>query len=120
MMLIHTCSIIVDKIDKNGDGSVTENELKDWVRHVGRRSVVCLVYMYVSRVCTHMCLHVCVSCVYTYVAGLTLALHVDTFLMMWTVIGVTMIRIMMVSLLWTSIRKLLMESLRVSLDVVAK
>ena len=54
MMLIHTCSIIVDKIDKNGDGSVTENELKDWVRHVGRRSVVCLVYMYVSRVCTHM------------------------------------------------------------------
>lgn len=29
--------IIVDKIDKSGDGSVTEQELVDWVRHVARR-----------------------------------------------------------------------------------
>lgn len=29
--------LIVDKIDKDRDGSVTENELKDWVRHVSRR-----------------------------------------------------------------------------------
>lgn len=31
--------IIVDKIDKNGDGSVTEQELIDWVRHVAKRLV---------------------------------------------------------------------------------
>lgn len=30
-------AIIVDKIDKNGDGSVTEQELVDWVRHVAKR-----------------------------------------------------------------------------------
>ena len=29
--------IIVDKIDENGDRSVTEQELVDWVRHVARR-----------------------------------------------------------------------------------
>lgn len=29
--------LIVDKIDKNGDGSVTEQELVDWIRHVARR-----------------------------------------------------------------------------------
>lgn len=29
--------IIVDKIDKNSDGSVTEQELVDWVRHVAKR-----------------------------------------------------------------------------------
>lgn len=29
--------IIVDKIDSNGDGKVTEQELIDWVRHVARR-----------------------------------------------------------------------------------
>ena len=32
-----TCSKIVDKVDKDGDGSVTEKELEDWIRHVGRR-----------------------------------------------------------------------------------
>ncbi len=29
--------IIVDKIDKNEDGNVTEQELVDWVRHVAKR-----------------------------------------------------------------------------------
>lgn len=29
--------IIVDKIDKSGDGRVTEQELVDWVRHVAKR-----------------------------------------------------------------------------------
>ena len=29
--------VIVDKIDKDKDGSVTERELVDWVRHVARR-----------------------------------------------------------------------------------
>lgn len=29
--------VIVDKIDTNGDGSVTEQELIDWVRHVAKR-----------------------------------------------------------------------------------
>jgi hypothetical protein len=29
--------IIVDKIDKNGDDKITEQELVDWVRHVARR-----------------------------------------------------------------------------------
>lgn len=31
--------IIVDKIDKNRDGKVTEEELIEWVRHVARRQV---------------------------------------------------------------------------------
>ena len=31
------CSKIVDKIDEDGDSSVTEKELEDWIRHVGRR-----------------------------------------------------------------------------------
>ena len=29
--------LIVDKIDKDRDGSVTEDELRDWVHHVSRR-----------------------------------------------------------------------------------
>lgn len=29
--------VIVDKIDKNGDSKVDEEELVDWVRHVARR-----------------------------------------------------------------------------------
>lgn len=29
--------IIVDKIDKDKDGSITEQELMDWVRHVAKR-----------------------------------------------------------------------------------
>ena len=31
--------MIVDKIDTNNDGRVTEEELTDWVRHVSRRLV---------------------------------------------------------------------------------
>ena len=31
------CRKIVDKIDKDGDGSVTEKELEDWIRLVSRR-----------------------------------------------------------------------------------
>jgi len=31
---------IVDKIDKDGDGSVTEKELEDWIRNVSRRYVL--------------------------------------------------------------------------------
>ncbi len=34
-----SCSIIVDKIDKNRDQQVTQEELEDWVRHVARRYV---------------------------------------------------------------------------------
>ena len=29
--------LIVDKIDKDEDGFVSEQELEDWVRHVARR-----------------------------------------------------------------------------------
>jgi len=32
--------IIVDKIDKDGDGEVTEQELKDWIQYVQRRYIV--------------------------------------------------------------------------------
>lgn len=32
--------VIVERIDTNGDGGVTEQELKEWVRHVARRYVV--------------------------------------------------------------------------------
>lgn len=31
------CSVIVDKTDKNGDGQVTQDELRDWVHHVAQR-----------------------------------------------------------------------------------
>ena len=31
------CSVIVDKTDKNGDGQVTQDELRDWVRHVAQK-----------------------------------------------------------------------------------
>ncbi|GFR92887.1 calumenin [Elysia marginata] len=31
---------IVDKIDKNGDGEVTEEELKEWIQYVQRRYIV--------------------------------------------------------------------------------
>ena len=31
--------IIVDKIDKDRDGQVSQEELEDWVRHVARRYV---------------------------------------------------------------------------------
>ena len=30
--------VIVDKIDRDRDGYVTEKELEDWVRHVANRS----------------------------------------------------------------------------------
>jgi len=33
-------AIIVDKIDKNGDGDVTEQELKEWIQYVQRRYIV--------------------------------------------------------------------------------
>ena len=29
--------MIVDKVDKNVDGLVTEEELKDWIQHVSQR-----------------------------------------------------------------------------------
>nr|KAG5695437.1 hypothetical protein BaRGS_033562 [Batillaria attramentaria] len=32
--------IIVDKIDKNGDGSVTEEELKEWIQYVQRHYII--------------------------------------------------------------------------------
>lgn len=34
---IYPCSLIVDKIDVDKDGYVTEKELEDWVRHVANR-----------------------------------------------------------------------------------
>lgn len=34
------CRIIVGKIDKNGDGQVTEQELKDWIQYVQKRYIV--------------------------------------------------------------------------------
>lgn len=34
---LHAYRKIVDRIDKNGDGSVSEKELEDWIRHVSRR-----------------------------------------------------------------------------------
>lgn len=37
MMLLYR--IIVDKIDKDHDGQVSQEELEDWVRHVARRYV---------------------------------------------------------------------------------
>ena len=33
-------SKIVDKIDKNGDGEVTEEELKEWIQYVQRRYII--------------------------------------------------------------------------------
>jgi len=33
-------AIIVDKIDKDGDGEVTEQEMKDWIQYVQRRYIV--------------------------------------------------------------------------------
>ena len=36
-LLVFVCRNIVDKIDKDGDGSVTAKELEDWIRHVSRR-----------------------------------------------------------------------------------
>ena len=30
-------SVIVDKTDKNGDGQVTQDELRDWVHHVAQK-----------------------------------------------------------------------------------
>ncbi len=34
-----SCRIIVDKIDKNRDHQVSQEELEDWVRHVAKRYV---------------------------------------------------------------------------------
>lgn len=34
------CRIIVGKIDKDGDGQVTEQELKDWIQYVQKRYIV--------------------------------------------------------------------------------
>ncbi len=31
--------MIVDKIDTNKDGELTEGELEEWVRHVGRKFI---------------------------------------------------------------------------------
>ena len=35
--------IIVDKIDTDGDGQVTEKELVEWVRHVARRYMLPII-----------------------------------------------------------------------------
>lgn len=37
VLLSCPCSVIVDKTDKNGDGQVTQDELRDWVRHVAQK-----------------------------------------------------------------------------------
>ena len=42
-------SIIVDKIDKDGDGRATEDELKNWVKEISRR--------YVSKLIVCVCMH---------------------------------------------------------------
>jgi hypothetical protein len=34
------CRKIVDKIDKDGDGDVTEAELREWIQHVQKRYIV--------------------------------------------------------------------------------
>ena len=34
------CRIIVDKIDKDGDGFVTEDELKHWIQYVQKKYVM--------------------------------------------------------------------------------
>lgn len=34
---VYMYRIIVDKIDKDGDGKVTMDELKNWVKHVSMR-----------------------------------------------------------------------------------
>ncbi|KAL5503600.1 hypothetical protein EMCRGX_G010573 [Ephydatia muelleri] len=33
-------ALIVDKVDKDGDGFVTEEELKDWIKHVSQRYIM--------------------------------------------------------------------------------
>ena len=37
LFLFTFCSLIVDKIDTDGDGSVSEDELVIWIRIVSRR-----------------------------------------------------------------------------------
>ena len=37
MYMFFSPRIIVDKIDKDGDDRITEEELVDWIRHVSRR-----------------------------------------------------------------------------------
>lgn len=36
--------VIVDKIDKDKDGQVTQDELKSWVQHVSKRFVPIPMY----------------------------------------------------------------------------
>ena len=40
-VIVCTCAqlirMIVDKVDKDKDGFVTEEELKDWIRHVSQQ-----------------------------------------------------------------------------------
>lgn len=38
--VLFCCRIIVGKIDKDGDGQVTEQELKDWIQYVQKRYIV--------------------------------------------------------------------------------
>ena len=37
--VVTICRIIVDKIDKNNDGKVTQPELQQWISHVSKRYV---------------------------------------------------------------------------------
>ena len=34
------CSIIISKIDKDGNGFVTEDELKEWIQYVQKRYII--------------------------------------------------------------------------------
>jgi len=38
--LVVVCSVIVDKIDKNNDGFVTQEELKDWIKFTQTRYIM--------------------------------------------------------------------------------
>jgi len=39
-LVVVVCSVIVDKIDKNNDGYVTQEELKDWIKFTQTRYIM--------------------------------------------------------------------------------
>eukprot|EP00731_Ephydatia_muelleri_P007586 Em0003g1834a len=65
-------ALIVDKVDKDGDGFVTEEELKDWIKHVSQRTLYDL--MMISGVvvtvggagCAHTRSYLCIVCTLAY------------------------------------------------------